>query len=215
MATATAREVSSVGRGLTGTACLAVCAGAAGLVPTARLRELAGSESVSFEVREGSVPAVIELVTSGIAEVGVVRTPFASTGLRCRYAPSEPLVAVMPPSMETGGELEVSLEELASSPLVCDRRLSERVGHALATRHLEPRLACVTEDERTTCAWAAAGMGVGLVPRSMLRVCDTGEQFIKTVTEKDLETRAAVIWKADRALTTLAERVVALLGELG
>lgn len=215
MATATAREVSSVGRGLTGTACLAVCAGAAGLVPNARLRELAGSESVSFEVREGSVPAVIELVTSGIAEVGVVRTPFASTGLRCRYAPSEPLVAVMPPSMETGGELEVSLEELASSPLVCDRRLSERVGHALATRHLEPRLACVTEDECTTCAWAAAGMGVGLVPRSMLRVCDTGEQFIKTVTEKDLETRAAVIWKADRALTTLAERVVALLGELG
>ena len=88
MATATAREVSSVGRGLTGTACLAVCAGAAGLVPSARLRELAGSESVSFEVREGSVPAVIELVTSGIAEVGVVRTPFASTGLRCRYAPS-------------------------------------------------------------------------------------------------------------------------------
>ena len=55
---------------------------------------------------------------------------------------------------------------------------------------------------------------MGLVPRSLLTVCDTGPCYIKTVTEKDLESRAAVIWKADRALSPLAERAVALLGEL-
>ena len=204
-ATATAREVSSVGRGLTGTACLAVCAGAAGLVPSARLRELAGSESVSFEVREGSVPAVIELVTSGIAEVGVVRTPFPTQGLRTRYAPPEPLVAVMPPPLERGDELTVLLDQLGDVPLVCDRRLAPTLGRDAF---------CLTDDARTTCSCAAAGLGVGLVPRSMLTVCDTGPCYIKTLAEKDLETRAAVVWKAGRALSPLAERAVALLGEL-
>lgn len=206
MATATAREVSSVGKGLTGTLCLAICDSAAGLAPGARLAELVErAPDVALEVRGGSVPEVLELVAGGIAEVGVVRTPFSSQGMRCRYAPAEPLVAVMPPNLERGAELEVSLSELADVPLACDRRTASLLA--------EPPF-CLTDDSRATCACAAAGLGVGLVPRSLLAVCDTGGCYIKTVTEKDLETRAAVIWKADRALSPLAERAVALLGEL-
>ena len=206
MATATAREVSSVGKGLTGTLCIAACGSVAGLAPSARLAELAARfPDVSLELREGDVPAVIELVTSGIAEVGVVRTPFPTQGLRVRYAPAEPLVAVMPPMFERGDELTVLLAQLGDAPHVCDARTASALGHAPF---------CVTEDARSVCSCAAAGIGVGLVPRSLLAVCDTGDCFIKTVAEKDLETRAAVIWKAGRALSPLAERAVALLGEL-
>ena len=206
MAIATAREVSSVGKGLTGTLCLAICDSAAGLAPGPRLAELAErAPDVTVEVRCGSVPKVLELVAGGIAEVGVVRTPFSSQGLRCRYAPAEPLVAVLPPKMERGSELEVGLADLAGVPIACDRRTAALLPEAPF---------CLTDDDRATCACAAAGLGVGLVPRSLLAVCDTGDCYIKTVTEKDLETRAAVIWKADRALSPLAERAVSLLGEL-
>ena len=206
MATATAREVSSVGKGLTGTLCLAVCDSAAGLAPSARLSELVRlAPDVSLEVREGTTPEVLELVSSGIAEVGVVRTPFSTQGLRTRYAPTEPLVAIMPPALERGSELEVTLAELEGVPLACDRRLAGTLGS-------EPF--CVTQSAHATCACAAAGLGVGLAPRSMLAVCDTGPCFIKTLVEKDLESRAAVVWRADRALSPLAERAVALLGEL-
>lgn len=208
MATATAREVSSVGKGLTGTLCLAVCGSAAGLAPGARLAELAQlAPDVSLELREGSVPEVLELVASGIAEVGVVRTPFSTQGLRTRYAPSEPLVAIMPPALERGDELMVLLAQLEGVPIVCDARTAAGLdlGHAPF---------CATEDARSVCSCAAAGLGVGLVPRSLLTVCDTGPCYIKTLAEKSLESRAAVIWKADRALSPLAERAVALLGEL-
>ena len=206
MATATAREVSSVGKGLTGTLAIAVAHATAGLAPGARLAELAlRAPDVAIELREGTVSEVIELVSSGIVEVGVVRTPFATQGLRTRYAPSEPLVAVMPPALERGEELEVSLAQLADVPLICDQRCA---------RALEGAPFCLTEDERTTCSCAAAGLGVGLVPQSLLTVCDTGPCYIKVVTEKALESRAAVVWKADRALSPLAEHAVALLGEL-
>ena len=206
MATATAREVSSVGKGLTGALCLAVCDSAAGLAPGARLAELASlAPGVSLELREGSVPEVLELVTSGIAEIGVVRTPFSTQGLRTRYAPAEPLVAVMPPALERGDELTVLLAQLEDVSIVCDSR---------TTASLDRNPFCVTEDARSVCSCAAAGLGVGLVPRSLLTVCDTGPCYIKTLAEKSLESRAAVIWKADRALSPLAERAVALLGEL-
>ena len=206
MATATAREVSSVGKGLTGTLCLAICDSAAGLAPGERLAELSSlAPDVSLEVRTGSVSEVLELVNSGIAEIGVVRTPFSSQGLRVRYAPAEPLVAIMPPSLERGEELEVTLAQLEGVPLVCDRRVAAALDRAPF---------CLTEDARATCSCAASGLGVGLAPRSLLTVCDTGPCYIKTLVEKDLESRAAVIWKAERPLSPLAERAVALLGEL-
>lgn len=215
LSTAAAREVSSVGRGMTGTLCLAVADEAAGLAPSARLSELcAHAPDVSVELREGSVAAALDLVASGIAEVGVVRTPFRTQGLRCRYAPAEPLVAVMPPHLEVGGELSVAVGELAGTPLACTRRTADAVGRALAGRGLAAQVACLVEDARTACACAAAGLAVGLVPSSLLRICDTGEQFVKAVAEKDLETRAAVVWRADRSLAPLAERAVALLGDL-
>lgn len=216
MASAAEHEVSSVGRGLTGTLRLAVCPSAAGLAPGPRLRELAARfPDVTLDVREGDVPEVIELVSGGIAEVGIVRTPFPSQGLRCRYAPAEPLVAVMPPELECGGELEVSLAELGGSPVVCDRRTAEALLAAPGAREGLPAVSCLVQDCRTACTCAAGGLGVGLVPRSLLTVCETGTCFIKTVTEKSLETRAAVIWKGERELSALAERAVALLGELG
>ena len=213
------REVSSVGKGLTGTLCLAVCPSAAGLAPGPRLRELAERfPSVTLELREGDVPEVIDLVTGGIADLGVVRTPFPSQGLRCRFAPAEPLVAVMPPELERGGELEVTLAELSGAPLICDRRCAEALrsagGPADGPGTERPNVACLVQDCRTACSCAASGLGVGLVPRSMLTICDTGDCYIKTVTEKALESRAAVIWKADRSLSPLAERAIALLGEL-
>ena len=210
MATATAREVSSVGKGLTGTLCLAVCDSAAGLAPGARLAEFATlAPDVTLELREGGVPEVLELVTSGIAEVGVVRTPFPTQGLRTRYAPAEPLVAVMPPALERGDELTVLLSQLDDVPIVCDSRTAAALDPGMSRAPF-----CVTDDARSVCSCAAAGLGVGLVPRSLLTVCDTGPCYIKTLAEKSLESRAAVIWKADRSLSPLAERAVALLGEL-
>lgn len=211
LSTATAREVSSVGKGLTGTLCLAVAASTMGLAPAARLASLGGNyPDVSIELREGTTPQVIELVQQGIAEIGVVRTPFTTQGLRCRYAPSEPLVAVMPPALERGEELTVSPAELLGLPLAFGRRTESR----LAAAGIGAKPACMTEDPRTTCAVAASGLAIGLVPSSLLTVTDTGDAFIKVVASKDLETRAAVIWKADRSLSPLAERAVSLLGDL-
>ena len=114
--------------------------------------------------------------------------------------------------MERGDELTVPLAQLDDVPIVCDRRTALSQSRTAATLPRAPF--CVTEDARTTCSCSAAGLGVGLVPRSLLTICDTGPCYIKTLAEKDLESRAAVIWKADRALSPLATRAVSLLGEL-
>ena len=215
MTAAARREVESVGSGMTGTLSLGVCPDCAGLVPAARLRELRDRfPEVSAEVSEGSTSEVLELLEGGIVDVGVVRTPFKSGGLRCRFAAAEPFVAVMPADLEVGSDLSCTLEDLAAVPLALSRRQEPAVSSAFAERGLSPQVACVMDDVRTCVLWAREGMAVALAPRSLIRVTDTGDQFIKVVDCRGLDSRPAVVWRADRLLSPLAERAVALLGEL-
>ena len=215
MTAAARREVESVGSGMTGALSLGVCPDCAGLVPAARLRELRDRfPEVSVEVSEGSTSEVLELLEGGIVDVGVVRTPFKSEGLRCRFAAAEPLVAVMPTDLEVGSDLSCTLEDLAAVPLALARRQVPAVSSAFAEKGLSPQVACVMDDARTCVLWAREGMAVALAPRSLIRVTDTGDQFIKVVDCRGLDSRPAVVWRADRLLSPLAERAVALLGEL-
>ena len=215
MTAAARREVESVGSGMTGALSLGVCPDCAGLVPAARLRELRDRfPEVSVEVSEGSTSEVLELLEGGIVDVGVVRTPFKSEGLRCRFAAAEPLVAVMPQDFEAGSELACTPEDLSGVPLVLTRRQVGPVRDAFGEKDIESQVACLVDDVRTAALWAREGMGVALVPRSLIRVTDTGEQFIKVLDCRELESRPAVVWRADRTLSPLAERAIALLGEL-
>ena len=133
---------------------------------------------VSVEVSEGSTSEVLELLEGGIVDVGVVRTPFKSEGLRCRFAAAEPLVAVMPTDLEVGLDLSCTLEDLAAVPLALVRRQVPAVSSAFAEKGLSPQVACVMDDVRTCVLWAREGMAVALAPRSLIRVTDTGDQFI-------------------------------------
>ena len=215
MAAAARREVASVGSGMTGTLAVGISPDCAGLAPAARLLELRDRyPDVSVEVSEGVTSEVLDLLEGGIVDVGVVRTPFKSDGLRCRYAASEPLVAVMPACFEVGAELSCTPVDLAASPLVLARRQAAPVRSAFGERGVQPQVACLVDDVRTAALWAREGMGVALVPRSLIRVTDTGEQFIKVLECRELETRPAVVWRADRTLPSLAERAISLLGEL-
>ncbi len=216
MAQATKAEVACVGKGMTGCLRLACVPSAAGLVPGARLRELAGLyPDVSIEVTRATTGEALELLDAGLADAAVVRTPFSSEGLRCRYAATEPMVAVMPAHLEAGGDLDCSLDDLAGRPLVVARDDRAHLEQVFSGQGIDFCCAVQTDDQVSAALWAREGMGVALVARSLIRVADTGECYIKELRCKELESRLAVVWQAQRTLSPLAQRAIALLGELG
>ncbi len=216
MAQATKAEVACVGKGMTGCLRLACVPSSAGLVPGARLSELAGLyPDVTIEVTRAATPEALELLDAGLADVAVVRTPFSSDGLRCRYAASEPMVAVMPAALEVGGDLDCGPGDLAGAPLVVARDDRTRLEQVFSQQGIDYCCSVQTADQMMAALWAREGMGIALVARSLIRVVDTGECFIKELRCKELESRLAVVWQAQRTLSPLAERAIALLGELG
>ncbi len=215
MAHATEREVASVGTGAGGTITIGADPGCSGLLPQDRLLDLRRRfPNVEIEVREAATPGIMDLLDGGIADIGVVRTPFKSDGLRCRFAAAEPLVAVMPPEFEVGDEASCTVDDLADSPIIANRRLLPELTKAFEVAGSKLRVPTLVDDPRTAALWAREGMGIALIPQSLLRVTDTGEQFIKVLACRELESRPAVIWKAQHAASDLFRTVIALLGDL-
>lgn len=214
LARATERDVASVGSGSSGTLSLGVVSSCSGSVPGTRLGELRQSfPDVSLELHEGGTPEVLEMLEGGMVDVAVVRTPFRSTGLRCRYGKQERMLAVMPRELEVGGEMDVSVGQLDGVPLALCRRFEDQIRSAFSAAKATPYVSCLTDDERTACAWSRGGLGISFVPETLLPVTDTGECFIKVVSDETLVSRQAVVWKADRYMSPLAERLIALIAE--
>lgn len=93
-----------------------------------------------------------------------MRTPFNPANLECRYADSEPMIAVMNRELDfSAGQTMVDLGELKDKPLIIYRRFEQLITDACLEHGFEPQLFCMNDDARTTLLWANAGLGIGIV----------------------------------------------------
>ena len=71
---------------------------------------------------------------------------------------------------------------------------------------MEPDILCLNDDARTSLMWAAAGLGVAIVPQSISTIFGGRQGFIcKQIAEKRLETKITAIWKKDGYLSPIAK----------
>lgn len=205
-------EVRHVGKGLAGTLSIGVISSCGGLIPSASMLSLCDLyPQISFKVREGNTYEVLDMLGAGLVELGLVRTPFDDTGLCCRYQNEEPLACIIPARLGLKTGKACAIEDLAGQPLIIYRRFEKLIRTAFLTKGLEPQVACVNDDARTTAIWACAGMGIGLVPQTITARLNTEGALVRPLDCPDLVTRQAIVWKADRLLSPLGKRFIDLV----
>lgn len=211
---ATRQEVEGFGKGERGVLSVGLISSSGGKVPGHELAQLAQAyPEVRFELHEANTYQLLELLEKGVVELAVVRTPFPTEGLECRYLAPEPMVALASEKYPCGDRTGVAaLEDLAGTPLVVYRRFEQIVREVFAEHGLEPLISCLNDDARTTCVWSQAGFGVGLVPSTILPAMNIEGLMPKRLEELELTTRIAVVWRSGRHLSPLAERFITLFG---
>jgi DNA-binding transcriptional LysR family regulator len=225
MTSATERELKSFGQGARGVLSLGMVSSSGGLVATEAMRTYAESyPDVQVRVHEGNTFAVLDMLERGVVDVGIVRTPFPVARLTCRYVESEPMVALIPNNPETSPawakalsaaspDDPVSISELDGVPLVFYRRFEQLFREQFADAGATLVAACINDDARTTCIWARAGFGVGLVPRSIVPMLETEGLLVRTIACPALVTRIAIVNRRDRYLPPVAKAFCELFGE--
>ena len=212
MTSATAHEVESYGKGMRGVLSIGAITSSGGIVPNQRMLEFTEHyPDIRFEIHEGNTFSIIDMLEKGIIDLGVVRTPFPDDRFHCRYSNPEPMAAVMTRERACGRDADrITLQELGNEPLILYRRYESLIREAFAEEGLTPFICCLNEDARTTYTWALKGFGIGMLPKSILRVLNPVGLICKDIAGEKLMTRIAVIWEKGRYLSPPAQRFVEL-----
>lgn len=203
MADSAKREIQDYNNGLTGTLVLGAVS-SSGLPSEAVNTFHTRYPGVLFEIHEGNTFQMLEYMKRGRIELGIVRTPFNSVQLECRYADSEPMMAAFTGEDPFPGRDSINIADLRGHPLIIYRRFEQLVREACGEAGFEPLVCCTSDDARTAVSWAKAGYGIGIAPQSALG--RDGSLAGKVIAHERLRTQLALIRMKGRYLSTVARR---------
>ena len=203
----TVKELDDFGNGMHGTLRLGTVSSSGAALLSNRMAAFTQKyPKVHFEIHEGNTFELIELLTAGIIEIGIVRTPFQSEQTECITLEKEPMVAAGKPSFfDSCTKDTVSLLKLKEKPLIIYRRFAPLIQSCCHNAGFEPTIFCLNDDARTTLMWANAGLGVAIVPKSASRIMLSDKLIYPAIEESDMVTQIAAIWKKDEYLSFAAK----------
>lgn len=207
--TSTAKqEMLALGAGRRGTLRLGTISSSGAVLLGGRVRAFHDQyPDVRFEIQEGNTFELIDLLSDGVIDIAIVRTPFRAPGCERIELAAEPMVfAAQERFFDDLDSPCVPLSALCAKPLVIYRRFEQLIRETLKVEQMEPDILCLNDDARTSLMWAAAGLGVAIVPQSISTIFGGRQGFIcKQIAEKRLETKITAIWKKDGYLSPIAK----------
>lgn len=134
---------------------------------------------LQLALRHGSAAQVTELLSAGAVDVAVLAIhdgePAVPAGVDSRVIASEPLRLVCAPDSPLAGRDDLTFEALRGAPVIMPERgtaLRGLIGAGCAATGFSPLPFFETSDPGTIRELAAAGLGLGVVPRSWLAEAD-------------------------------------------
>lgn len=200
---ATEKELRDFNKGMVGTLSIgAVSTSGSALLPDGIKIFHDTYPNVKFEIWEGNTFRILEILNSGVIELGIVRTPFNMDNFNSICLDKEPMVAAY-----TACEMpeSITLDKLSDKPIIIYKRFENLLHHTFSSNGINPDIICKTEDARTALLWADSGIGFAIVPRSAVKLIRSSRIKYTELEEPSLITQIAAIWMKNRYLSTAAK----------
>lgn len=160
--------------------------------------------NIHFKVYDGNTYELLDSLDKQKIELAVVRTPFPGSGLdivtiRCDSivaAGREPFISALP-------EGSLYLKDLKEYPLIVYRRWEKIIRESFEAEHISPDFYCINDDARTSLQWAEAGLGIALLPASVLPLAH--QLSARTMSESHLSSSLCLVKKSGRPLSESAD----------
>jgi DNA-binding transcriptional LysR family regulator len=197
------RELKDYNKGIAGTLSIGTVSSSGNLFLPERLQRFNGAyPGINFEIREGNTYQILELLNSGLIEIGIVRTPFNIEDFQSILLEREPMIAVYRGDKQKD---PIAVDDLSDKPLIIYRRFEKIFADVFSRAGFEARIICRTDDARTALLWAVSGVGTALVPKSAFSLIQNSELNYSEIDEPALETELAAIWMENRYLSAAAQ----------
>ncbi|ADK14835.1 MULTISPECIES: LysR family transcriptional regulator [Clostridium] len=202
----TVKELKDFNEGMEGTLSIGTISSAGDILLPQRIYSFNKKyPKINFEIQECSTNEILELLKSGVIEIGIIRTPLNSEIYESINLPIEPMVAASSNSFYWNNKGKICLNELAGKPLLVHRRYEKMIIELCKQTGFNPRILCKIEDTRSILLLADTGMGIGIVPKDWIELIPNTNLNYKEINEPSLDTNTTIVWMKDQYLSSAAK----------
>ena len=159
---------------------------------------------VHFDVHEGSTFALKDQLENHVIDLTTLRTPIVLNGCETKTLLKESITAMALPDHPLFAERDtLSLTELAEQPLILSNRYRKYMLSAFEQAGLFCDIYLTCEDARTAMTMAEKGLGIALLPASMLPL--SHQLKACAITDADLTTEILLAWRKGRLPSELRD----------
>ncbi len=211
----TVKELKEMHDGYSGILSIGAVASSGSVFLPGRIRKFHEQyPDINFQFWEGDTFRILELLNTGVIEIGIVRSIFDSELFQSISLPDEPMVVAMGREGNCGEQpRQIMFAELAGKPLLLHRNHEMMIVEHCRKSGFEPRILCKGDDVRSVLAWADAGIGLAIVPKSTIALVPSNNLQYKEIIKPALEIQKSVIWRKNRYLSAAARHFLDTLGK--
>ncbi|KRK39098.1 LysR family transcriptional regulator [Loigolactobacillus bifermentans] len=164
---------------------------------------------INFEIRECWTNDIFDLLSNGMVELGVIRTPVASHLFNTITFSQTPLVALSSTPQQQLAQL--GLNGLRQQRLLVDHHYADLIIQTCRQAGIEPQIVAKVDSSPMLIALAEAGLGVAIVPQDMTHNIQAHQLQLYSLDTPALMTQTAVIWPKQADLSETAQQFLKLL----
>lgn len=163
---------------------------------------------LSFRIYEGTTYEIIDLLLAHHIDIGIVRTPFDQSQLHCQPFLTEPMFAVGIPTLLTSDMTH--MVDYQNKPLIIHQRYLSLITDYCLNLHFHPRIQVTCDDSRTSMQWAKAGLGIAIVPQSILSFLYDSNLINVMIEDENLKTDLTIITRKNEILNPSIQSLIQL-----
>ena len=172
-----------------------------------------------ISIAEGLTVHILEWLTMGRVDVGIVYNPPPSASVELRPFIDQPLCLIGPKQKRAGSAASVELRHLPKHPLIIPTRphtIRMLVESRLSALGLKPAIALEIDGIRAILDLVARGHGYAVLPRHALIEAGVGSKLSAwPIVRPALHSVMAVATSPQRPLTRMVQEMITLLQSLG
>lgn len=206
----TAAEVRELHNGYTGTLSIGTITSFGVAILPGVIREFhAKYPNIKFQLLEDTTPKILDLLNSGLIELGITRSAFNEELYHAVELPADPMVIAMSKEWLSGQQSQyITIDELRGRPLLLHRSNEAMIIDYCHKMGFQPDIVCKGDDVRTLIVLANEGIGLAIVPKSVLGLVPSNNISYREILDEPFKIRKSVIWMKNRYLSTAAKHFI-------
>lgn len=170
---------------------------------------------VEFNLWNGSTDDVVNRISKGLGEIGIITEPFNSEGLDAIKVYEEPWVAIFPQdhplAEKTKNKESISFKELSPYDLIIPNRQARtpEIRKWFASAGCEPKIKCKIAHTLSATELSSQGVGVAIYPESISNYVNTEKICVKRLTRPNVSATYLLVWDKNRQLSKVASEFLA------